>query len=258
MFDKVLQIGINYFGTEYELNGCINDVKNLNEFLRKDLGADKAEYRILTDDKTNPREKPTRANILEGFRWLVSGATNKSKLFVHYSGHGSWKWDRNGDEADKKDEVICPIDGEIVDDEMRKVLVEELPEGCQLWGIFDCCHSGTVMDLRYNYKMQIQNGVISYHIYPDGKYKDSKSQVYIFSGCRDDQTGADAWEEGMWRGAMTWSFIKSFRSLKKRNRTLRYKEFMKPLIQNLQLKGYKQVPQITTSRWVDLNSEMFI
>ena len=33
MIKKALLIGINYVGSEYELSGCINDVKNVRQFL---------------------------------------------------------------------------------------------------------------------------------------------------------------------------------------------------------------------------------
>lgn len=257
MFDKVLQIGINYHGTNYELSGCENDVKNLNAFLKKDLGASKAQFRILTEKQKDTNLRPTKKNIIDSCQWLVAGATAKSKLFIHYSGHGSWTRDMTGDEKDGRDETICAIDGDIIDDQLRKILIEELPAGCQLWGIFDCCHSGTVMDLRYSYRIDIVNGKTGYHIFPDGKYRDSKCHVCIFSGCADQQTSADAVLGGKWQGAMTWSFIKACRALKRRNRKFRYKEFMKPLIQNLQRKGFTQLPQISTGKWMDLNKQMW-
>ena len=47
-------------------------------------------------------------------------------LFFHYSGHGSYIKDENGDEVDGKDECLCPIDyaysGMIIDDEIKGIL----------------------------------------------------------------------------------------------------------------------------------------
>lgn len=258
MFDKVLQIGINYKNTASELRGCIQDVNNLNEFLKKDLGASKAEFKILTEEQTDKTLLPTKANIINAFKWLITGATSTTKLFIHYSGHGGYTRDKNGDEADGRDETICPLDGEIIDDDIRKYLVDTLPEGCELWGIFDCCHSGTVMDLRYSYKVDIdKKGNLSYIIKPEGNYKNSKCKVYIFSGCKDDQTSADAYINSKFQGAMTWSFIKSCRSLKKAGHRFKFKELMKPLLVNLKRGGYDQIPQITSGQWTDLNSEMW-
>ena len=42
--------------------------------------------------------------------------------------------------------------GQITDDELFKILVKDLPEGCKLTAVMDCCHSGTGLDLPYDYQ----------------------------------------------------------------------------------------------------------
>lgn len=55
---------------------------------------------ILMDDPSfNWRQQPTRQNILEAMRWLVSGAQPNDSLFFHYSGHGGQAKDVSGDEV---------------------------------------------------------------------------------------------------------------------------------------------------------------
>merc|ERR1712020_719073 len=82
------------------------------------------------------------------------GQPNDS-MFFHYSGHGSQTYDSDGDEVDGNDETICPVDynsaGQIVDDEMNAILVQQLPRGARLTAIFDSCHSATALDLPYVY-----------------------------------------------------------------------------------------------------------
>ena len=60
-------------------------------------------------------------------------AQPNDSLFLHYSGHGGQTVDMNGDEEDGQDEFICPVDhksaGIIVDDELKALLSENLPEG---------------------------------------------------------------------------------------------------------------------------------
>lgn len=74
------QIGINYFGQTGELRGCINDVKNIQNFLNSvslrsylpavaksvsaKYGYKREDMVTLTDDSTNPRMMPTRENIV--------------------------------------------------------------------------------------------------------------------------------------------------------------------------------------------------
>lgn len=97
--------------------------------------------------------KPTRANILEAMRWLVSGARPGDSLFFHFSGHGSQVRDQSNDEQDGYDETILPVDyqraGHIVDDQIYEIMVRPLAKGARLTSVMDCCHSGTGMDLPY-------------------------------------------------------------------------------------------------------------
>jgi hypothetical protein len=57
--------------------------------------------RVLTDDDKN-HAKPTRAEMIKAFQWLVDGAKENDSLFLHYSGHGGSQKDvdPNTDEAD--------------------------------------------------------------------------------------------------------------------------------------------------------------
>ncbi|KAG5652122.1 Ca(2+)-dependent cysteine protease, partial [Sphagnurus paluster] len=155
---KALSIGINYFGQNGELRGCINDSHNITNFLVSNYGYDKADIVMLTDDATNPRQQPTRENILAAMQWLVRGAAPDDSLFFHYSGHGGQTKDLDGDEGDGFDEVIYPVDyqeaGHIVDDEMHDIMVKSLPAGCRLTAIFDSCHSGSALDLPYLYSTE--------------------------------------------------------------------------------------------------------
>ncbi|KAK8128102.1 hypothetical protein PG984_009210 [Apiospora sp. TS-2023a] len=152
---KALLIGINYMGQEGELRGCINDTKNVSTFLMERYNYKREDMIILTDDTSDPRLQPTKANMLRGMQWLVEGARADDALFLHYSGHGGQTEDLDGDEDDGYDEVIYPLDyktaGHIVDDEIHHVVVKPLMPGVRLTAIFDSCHSGTVMDLPYVY-----------------------------------------------------------------------------------------------------------
>jgi hypothetical protein len=155
---KALLIGINYFQTPNELKGCINDVKNIKEFLLEHGFKDEpSSMVVLTDDK--PDKLPLRSNIISSCQWLVHDAQPGDSLFFHYSGHGEQVPDKkiiDGDEVDGLDEVILPLDfktkGYIVDDELHDLLVRPLQKGVRLTAVFDSCHSGTALDLPYIFK----------------------------------------------------------------------------------------------------------
>ena len=77
---------------------------------------------------------------------------------------GGTQKDTNGDEADGHDETLCPMDyeqnGIITDDDMFDLVVKPLPRGCKLTAIFDCCHSGSILDLPFTYQPDGKNGVV--------------------------------------------------------------------------------------------------
>ncbi|KAK0469647.1 caspase domain-containing protein, partial [Desarmillaria tabescens] len=158
---KALCIGINYIGQNGELRGCINDAQNIQRFLIRTFGYKQEDIVMLTDDSRNPRQIPTKENILHAMQWLVAGAQPNDSLFFHYSGHGGQTKDLDGDEADGYDEGqqhICSVDhqrnGHIVDDLMHQIMVKPLPAGCRLTAIFDSCHSGSALDLPYIYSTE--------------------------------------------------------------------------------------------------------
>lgn len=153
---RALLIGINYYGQSGELAGCVNDVKMMKRAITQRGFSDaKQNMRVLTDDRDSGQTdgQPTTENIVAGMEWLVQGAKSGDSLFLHYSGHGGSVPDENGDEEDGKDETLIPTDyqskGQLTDDTVFGLLVAPLPEGASLVCIFDCCHSGTILDLPY-------------------------------------------------------------------------------------------------------------
>lgn len=89
---KSLLIGINYYGTDHELNGCINDALNCKEFLVQDRGFsdDPSDMVMMTDAPENEGTPfyPTQENMLNAFRWLTSGNNDGDIVWLSYSGHG--------------------------------------------------------------------------------------------------------------------------------------------------------------------------
>lgn len=165
---------------------------------------------VLTEDEPAATKKPTGGNIMHELSNLIlKGHTAGAKeLWFHYSGHGSSTRDRDGDEDDHKDETIVPLDyqrgGMITDDQLHDY-IEHVAKGCKMYCIFDCCHSGTILDLKYQYRGNSRNGIEN----PSSRVN---SDVIMISGCKDDQTSADAWIKGKWRGAMTTAYVNCTRN----------------------------------------------
>ena len=150
---KALLIGCNYRGTENELIGCINDVSNIQKLLKTAYGF--TNPCVMTDDTTR---LPTRENILNAFKSLLMAGQSGDTLFFLFSGHGGNTIDRNNEEIDGLDEVIYPLDlNYIVDDELKALIQTYLKKDVTLFALFDSCHSGTMMDLKYQYLTFIIN-----------------------------------------------------------------------------------------------------
>jgi metacaspase-1 len=192
---KCLLIGINYTGTRFQLNGCINDSNNIRRFMTSN-GYFEDSHMIMMNDTQSGSLYPTKVNIMKKLNDLLNLALyNKNKnmqYFIGYSGHGSNLVDKDGDEDDGYDECLCPIDcdteGFITDDYIRTEFIEKLPKNVTIISLIDACHSGTILDLKYNYAIDRKN---SYNAI--GIYKNVQCTFIMISGCKDNQTSADAY-----------------------------------------------------------------
>lgn len=155
MSKYALLFGLNYIGTSSQLYGCINDVSNLKDFLIHSLNYSESDIQILTDNHSS-NQYPTKDNMLAALDQFVEHIidNNVTTAFLSYSGHGTYIQDTSGDERDHRDEALVPLDyktnGFIKDDVIQQYL-KRLPETCSVFCIFDCCHSGTMCDLKYSY-----------------------------------------------------------------------------------------------------------
>ncbi len=105
MAKRAVLIGINKYQVPgSDLNGCVNDVKNLSGALRAYYGFKSKDITVLTDLQA------TKKAMQSAIQKLVVSGKKGDVLVLHYSGHGSNVPDDNGDEADKRDEILCPTD----------------------------------------------------------------------------------------------------------------------------------------------------
>lgn len=262
---RALLVGINYIGTENQLNGCINDIKNVQLFLKNSRNY--SDFVKLTDD--NQDTLPTKDNILKGLEDLVKGAKAGDELWFHFSGHGILVRDTNRDEESGYDSCICPLDfqdsGFILDDQLRSILV--IPDGVKLYVVLDCCHSGTGCDLRYKYedesyynksgrpkKYVSSEWTLKQTMTQFKKYPKSKGDIVMISGCKDTQTSADAFEEGESAGALTYCLLKT---IKNNFGNCKWKVFLKDLKCTLKVKGYSQIPIITSGKSINPDALIF-
>lgn len=219
---------------------------------------------IMRDDQyTDPSGPywPTGDNMLAAMQWLISepGTIN----FLHYSGHGG-QVPSTDYRASGFGDTIVPVDyekqGQIPSGVLHQALVSRLPANSTIFIVFDCCHSGSAVELPYVYRsdqdgnvnvldnveagmrlMGAASHLIQGRLSKDkvGEAKsllagagdffkglshqkadvdqyglgetdtmdeyaiDGAKNVWMYSGCRDNQTSADANIQGSHVGAMS-------------------------------------------------------
>lgn len=218
MSQRAVLVGINYFGTNAKLNGCINDVNRVADVLRSVYGFSHQNIVFMVDNlpKSSPYY-PTRANILRELGKLRASTQPGDIAMFHFSGHGATV--RNGTSTNVHyhgtDNVLIPVDvigakgtyvpaNEIVDDELW-AWASSFPEGSILFSIVDACHSGTALDLPY--ALRLQGSARSYSLERVEHRADTVSKIVMLSGCKDDQQSLDAHDQNSTPvGALTYAF----------------------------------------------------
>ena len=226
MTKKALLIGANYSGAN-QLYGCINDIIQMKGLLIDVYGFQPSEIVTLRDD--DPSNMPTKTRILKEL-----GNLSADFVFIQYSGHGTSIADTTKDEKDGKDECIVPSDcstsGIISDDELKNALIGLKGTGI---AVFDCCHSGTILDLPFETVNAANTATTS-------------GGIYCFSGCLDSQLASETFADvpGLPQGAMTDAFISALRTL---NYYPTIGALYTELKNALRSNGFSQIPYITSS-----------
>ncbi|KAJ7475887.1 metacaspase-1 [Mycena latifolia] len=273
-------IGINYFGQDSELRGCINDARNIQQFLCAKYGYRTEDIVMLTDDAQNPRQIPTRDNIIHAMQWLVQGASPNDSLFFHYSGHGGQTKDVDGDEADGNDEGMlirspsCDVDFK---QNMFEIMVRPLPPGCRLTAIFDYSTEGKLKEpnLAAEAGQGLMTAITSYAkgdmggmfksamgIVKTATGSGQKAEKYaratrtspadVVLAARTRRRAQDASEAGRATGAMSFAFMTALEQQPQQS----YQQLLNSLRGILRAK-YSQKPQLSSSHPMDTNL-MFI
>jgi hypothetical protein len=231
MAKKAVLIGINRYRIPgADLRGCVNDVKNMQSVLTRSYGFKGDDITVLTDFAA------TKKGIESAIRKLVQGGRKGDVLLVHFSGHGSNVPDNDGDEADDRDEILCPTDldwkNPMRDDWLRKTF-DSMRAGVSLTVITDCCHSGTITravrppdapsierylpspwDLVAVESGRSLRGTVKTELRTSKRASRKQRDIVeadlpevLITGCRADQTSADAMIGGSFNGALTYNLV---------------------------------------------------
>jgi hypothetical protein len=233
---KLLTVAINSYNVA-PLRGCVNDSNNILAV----CAANGYQTVQLIEDQATKHNIMTK--LLEISKELVAG----DKFMFHYSGHGSQIPCNDGTETDDLMEVLCPFDlinpdGSwnntfIMDNELHDIFCQFAP-GVEIECLLDCCHSGTATrDLKPNVAYRyISAGVLNSEPTVVKFNVSCTREVICWSGCKDEQTSADAFLDGTYQGAFTAALLKS---------TGTRRERFAMLTAILKQVGFPQEPQLT-------------
>jgi len=174
---------------------------------------------VENQDYKRSRLYPSKCHIEEQIMNLAANAARGDVIWVYFSGHGGQGSTSVSSEEDGTDEEICPTDyaeeGCIVDDWLNTNFAAKLPQGAQAVMMFDCCHSGTAVDLPYQYRKA------------DGEWRRTRSAnpdsgfVLYLSGCSDSQLSTEGkYDAGMFAGILPEAIMPEMLSTYKRGGAL--------------------------------------
>ena len=270
---KALIVGINYVGTDHQLNGCVNDALLWKKTFSTHFGfTDANNIKMLLDSAA------TTMGIWQGLQWLIDGAKPGDVLVFCYSGHGTqiptsdyagdlpFEASDVTDEDDGLFEAICPVDLDwekrIIIDKNFWHLFSKLPAGVNLTCIMDCCHSGDGMREMLNPHIQpalspVKNRfmvpppaiALKAQVLRDSGTESSRYNnpaLIDFAGCGSNQTSADAWIQNnrTYQGALTWYLNMA---LQEANYDGTYETILNLTRNHLVQSGYEQVPEVDTT-----------
>jgi len=243
---RALLVGINNYSGSNKLEGCKNDVLNIKNKLLT-LGYNDNNIKTILDASANAN------NILDSLTNLLTTSVSGDLLIFHYSGHGSYEIDKNLDEFNTNcDQDIVGVDlKNISDDILKSTIVKNLKPNVTLIALFDCCYSGSVLDLRYQYMDTLNNN----NYVENMNELETSGSVIMISGCTDIQTSADATINDMRQGAMTWSFLKS---LNDASNNITWRQLIVNMRNSLKSKKFSQIPQISSGNIMELDAKVFI
>jgi uncharacterized caspase-like protein len=265
MAKRALLIGINRYRIPgADLRGCVNDVKNMRQALIDHYGFKPADIAELIDFAATKKAMQT------AIRQLVKSGRAGDVLLLHYSGHGANVPDKNGDEADHRDEILCPTDLDWKDpltDDWLRITLNRLRRGVSLTVIMDCCHSGTntrvfqppdaesvprylpnPWDLMAEESGRRLRGKVTGQLRVSARATRAKKDVVdadvreiLITGCRDTQTSADAFIGGSYNGALTYNLVQTIQDAKGQ---LSYRDLHRGTLDRLRKTKFDQVPQL--------------
>jgi len=237
---RILLFAINdYPGSANDLSGCLNDIDDVEKMLNAAFPG----FNILKFKDSQVTRKAFIDNITSAISLLRPG----DELAVWYSGHGTYTYDKNGDEQDGYDEAVYLYDGMVIDDDIGAAL-KNIPDGATVLLCFDSCFSGTVT--RNPHKNRFIDPGLPRREKKRVRFNKAEMNYIVISGCGEHQTSADAYIDGRYNGAFTYFALKTLAP------GITYNQWIGRIHQYLPSKDFDQNPTIEGNS-ILLNKKVF-
>ncbi|AOW99995.1 caspase [Moorena producens PAL-8-15-08-1] len=260
------------------LNGCVNDILGIQEYLQGRVATDGYQLHI----RTLLNRDATRQAVVDGFRQHLCQASREDVAFFYYAGHGSQEqapqefW---AIEPERLDETLVCYDSrteggwDLADKELAKLISEVAQKNPHTVIILDCCHSGagtrgdlegeiavrkTSTDKRQRplesfifslSETDKLSAALSPEKNPSGWSFPTGKHIFL-AACRDSETAKEFNSNGQPRGAFSYFLLDT---LKKANGSLTYRDLFKRVNALVRSKITAQSPQIEATELSDLD-----
>jgi hypothetical protein len=210
---NALVFASNYEGTENQLNGCLNDAQYWADVHNSDVVNADSCTELLAGDMT-------KANMVEAIEEGLDAAVDNSVFDLTYSGHGTiappglQSWVPNDFDWDDKDTWLTY-------DELDHIFMQHEKRGVLVVVISDSCHSKA--DPRLHFRdlsnpkktknrfleppAHIQKRIVASPFHRN--VLTVNQDDLLLSGCKRNQTSADAYIGDSYHGAFTYSLSQS-------------------------------------------------
>ena len=272
-----LLVGIDEYLNVSPLQGCVNDITAIKEYLEGRVDTDGYQLHL----RTLLNKDATRQAVIDGFRQHLCQAGSEDVVFFYYAGHGSQEeapeefWTI---EPDRLNETLVCYDSrsqggwDLADKEMAKLIAEVAQKNPQITIIMDCCHSssGTRGDIEADTaerkapidrrKRPLDSFIFSNKDAeqlltersltknPTGWTLPRAKHIFL-AACRDRETAKEYNGGGQRRGAFSYFLLDT---LKKANGSLTYRDLFKRTNALVRSKVAAQSPQLEATVLDDL------
>ena len=286
---KAFLVGINKY-EKSPLYGCVNDCLLSYKILSEKFDFDRNYIDIITDEQCTKKNilEGLRKLTFE----VKPGDTILFHYSGHGSQIVSNDW-TNNKEADGRDEILCSYDmnwdDPIRDNDLNRIFCK-VPCGVKTVVILDCCHSGTGLRNFFKSKSKdivvenvinrfleppvsniLSNPTISLdnnlqYVFPKFNVinlqtklnrflveTSHQGEAILISGCKENQTSADANIGGRYHGALTYVM---YNVLMEHNFRITYGDLIKEINKTIKKIGFEQTPQLECKK--DYHKKIFL